>query len=63
MYVTALFTLVSIITPARMWNPPPLPLTVNVKAEGESRLVLTNFDGKELPAKTPTDLRAKRVLT
>jgi peptidyl-prolyl cis-trans isomerase B (cyclophilin B) len=52
--VAALFMMVSAITPARTWYPPALPLTVEVKSEGEAQLVLTDFAGKVIEPKMPT---------
>ena len=51
MFAAALFSLISVITPSRVWYPPTQPMTVNVKSEGDASLVLTDFDGKQIAAK------------
>lgn len=35
--------LASVLSPVRTWTPPDAPLKVNVKADGDARLVLTRF--------------------
>jgi peptidyl-prolyl cis-trans isomerase B (cyclophilin B) len=43
--------LVSVLTPTKNWFAPDQPLTVNIKAEGDSHLVLTNFTGAKVDPK------------
>ena len=43
--------LASVLTPSKNWFAPDQPLTVNIKAEGDARLVLTNFTGSKIDAK------------
>ena len=43
--------LVSVLTPTKNWFAPDQPLTVNIKAEGDARLVLTSFTGGKVDPK------------
>lgn len=49
-----ILAVVSALTPARQWVPPAQPLVINVKVEEPSKLVLTDFAGKEVTAKDAT---------
>ncbi|HET6246949.1 MAG TPA: peptidylprolyl isomerase [Tepidisphaeraceae bacterium] len=57
---SALLLLVSLLTPSRTWYPPAMPLTVNLKADGDSRLILTDFSGKVIEPKAPTDFKGEK---
>jgi len=41
----------SALTPARQWVPPTQPIVINVKVQEPSKLVLTDFAGKEIAPK------------
>jgi peptidyl-prolyl cis-trans isomerase B (cyclophilin B) len=43
--------MVSMLVPARMWTPPAMPLTVDVKPATPGKLVLMNFSGDEIAPK------------
>jgi hypothetical protein len=60
MFAAALFTLISVITPSRVWYPPAQPMTVQVKSDGDASLMLTDFDGKQLPAKSSTEFSKEK---
>ncbi|HWE04541.1 MAG TPA: peptidylprolyl isomerase [Tepidisphaeraceae bacterium] len=60
MFAAALFALISVISPTRVWYPPAQPLTINVKSEGDASLVLTDFDGKQLPAKESVEFSKEK---
>jgi cyclophilin family peptidyl-prolyl cis-trans isomerase len=51
-----LLAVVSALSPAREWVPPAQPLTINVHAEGASKLVLMDFNGTVIDPKTPADV-------
>jgi peptidyl-prolyl cis-trans isomerase B (cyclophilin B) len=59
-FASVLFTLVSLITPARTWYPPAQPMTVNVKSDVDSTLVLTDFAGKVVDPKEATDFKGEK---
>jgi peptidyl-prolyl cis-trans isomerase B (cyclophilin B) len=59
---TVLLAVASVLTPAKGWNPPGQPLTIDVKPGGEAALVLTDFNGKVLDPKSPTDLAADKAV-
>ena len=42
---------VSALSPARQWVPPAQPLNINVNAEGDSKLMLTDFTGAAIEPK------------
>jgi len=46
-----LLAAVSALSPARQWVPPAQPLNINIKAEGDSKLVLTDFTGANIEPK------------
>src|SRR4051812_41744135 len=48
--------LVSVLTPSKTWFAPDQPLTVNIKAEGDAHLVLTNFTGGKVDPKGSADV-------
>jgi peptidyl-prolyl cis-trans isomerase B (cyclophilin B) len=48
--------LVSALTPTKNWFAPDQPLTVNIKAEGDAHLVLTNFTGGKVDPKGSADV-------
>ena len=59
-FLAPILALASIITPSRQWTPPALPLTVTVKAETDSQLVLTDFEGKTIPSKAPAEFNGEK---
>src|SRR5258708_8432627 len=54
--LAALLAVASAIVPARTWYPPSEPLTLNIKTEGDSTLVLTDFNGTKFDPKTPAEV-------
>jgi cyclophilin family peptidyl-prolyl cis-trans isomerase len=60
--LTALLAITSAIVPARTWYPPSEPLTVNIKAEGDSNLVLTDFNGAKFDPKTPAEVSGEKTV-
>ncbi|HZL37516.1 MAG TPA: peptidylprolyl isomerase [Tepidisphaeraceae bacterium] len=58
--IVYLLALITSITPSRTWYPPSEPLTVTVKADGDSRLVLTDFSGKQLPGNAPVEFTGEK---
>src|SRR5438270_13840179 len=60
--IAALMAIVSALIPTRTWYPPSQPLTVEVKAEGECRLVMTDFNGTTFEAKTPADVSGDKTV-
>lgn len=58
--ITALLTLVSVMTPSRTWYPPTGPVTVDVKAQGDAKLVLADFDGKIIAPSAATDFNGQK---
>src|SRR2546423_3055241 len=46
-----LLAAVSALSPAREWVPPAQPLNINVNAEGDSKLMLTDFTGAAIEPK------------
>jgi peptidyl-prolyl cis-trans isomerase B (cyclophilin B) len=58
--LAALLAVVSAIVPARTWYPPSEPLTLNIKAEGDSILMLTDFNGTKFDPKTPADVSGEK---
>lgn len=57
-----LLAVVTALTPVKSWVGPSQPLTVEVKPGGEAVLVLTDFNGKVLDPKQPTDLVADKTV-
>jgi cyclophilin family peptidyl-prolyl cis-trans isomerase len=55
-----LILLVSTLAPARTWYPPSQPVTVNVKSEGDAKLVLTDFAGKAIEPKGSADVSGEK---
>lgn len=45
---------VASLVPAKGWFAPDQPLTIQVKADGEQALLLTDFNGRALESKAPT---------
>jgi cyclophilin family peptidyl-prolyl cis-trans isomerase len=60
MFAVALLSVISVITPSRIWYPPTQPMTVNVKSDGDASLVLTDFDGKPIAAKGSADFSKEK---
>jgi len=60
--VSAILSLVSILTPTRTWYPPASPLTVDVKMDGDATLVLTDFDGKPIPPSASADFSGQKTI-
>lgn len=60
--IAALFMMVSVITPTRTWYPPTMPMTVEVKSEGEAKLVLTDFTGKVIDPKSSTQFNGTKTV-
>lgn len=58
----ALLAVASAIVPAHTWYPPSQPLTVNVKTDGESTLVMTDFSGTALEAKSPAEVNGEKSI-
>ena len=46
----------SVLTPSKNWYAPDAPLNVTVKADGDARLVVTDFAGAKLEGKGPADV-------
>jgi len=53
--LAALLAIVSAVVPTRNWYAPSQPLTVEVKSEGDAKLVLTDFNGTAFEPKVPAD--------
>jgi cyclophilin family peptidyl-prolyl cis-trans isomerase len=60
--LSVLLLATSALAPTKMWFAPDQPITINVKPGGEAQLVLTNFKGKILDPKAPTDLAADKTV-
>jgi peptidyl-prolyl cis-trans isomerase B (cyclophilin B) len=60
--LAALLAVASAIVPARTWYPPSEPLTLNIKAESDSTLVLTDFNGTAFEAKTPAEVSGDKTV-
>jgi cyclophilin family peptidyl-prolyl cis-trans isomerase len=58
--IAALFIAVSMITPTRTWYPPAMPLSVDMKSDGDAKLVLTDFTGKVVEPKSATDFKGEK---
>ena len=58
--LAALLAVASAIVPTRTWYPPSDPLTLNIKAEGDSTLVLTDFNGTKFDPKTPAEVSGEK---
>ncbi len=50
MFAAILTVAAAVLAPAKAWFPPNAPINVNVKAEGKTTLVLTDFAGRRLEA-------------
>ena len=50
------------LVPTKGWFAPEQPLTIQVKAEGEQALVLTDFSGRALESKSPTVVSGERTV-
>jgi cyclophilin family peptidyl-prolyl cis-trans isomerase len=62
-FLAPLLALISVISPARTWTAPSQPLTINVKSDGDAKLVLTDFTtGKPIEAKTPADVSGEKSI-
>ncbi len=48
-FASYLMLLASVLTPAKPWVAPGQPMIVKVQADGPSRLVLSDFGGKDEP--------------
>src|SRR5688572_14367606 len=55
--IGAVLFLAAGLAPTRGWFAPSQPLNIEVKAEGDSTLVLTDFNGRVLESKAPTDVK------
>ena len=60
--LAALLAIASAIVPARTWYPPSEPLTLSIKAEGDSTLVLTDFNGAKFDPKTPAEVSGEKTV-
>src|SRR6185437_7557197 len=60
-FVAAFVLMVSALPPTRTWYPPALPLTVEAKAAGEGRLVLTEFEGKQIEPSASTQFNGAKT--
>src|SRR5690242_650322 len=60
--LAALLAIASAIVPTRTWYPPSEPLTLNIKAEGDSTLVLTDFNGAKFDPKTPAEVSGEKTV-
>lgn len=61
-FFAALLSLVSMITSERTWTPPTQPIMIHVQAQGDSTLVLTDFEAKPLAAPTPADVSGDKTV-
>ena len=50
------------LVPSKGWFAPDQPITVNVRAEGEQMLLLTDFNGRALEAKGPTVVTGEKTV-
>ena len=60
--LAALLAIASAIVPARTWYPPSEPLMLNIKAEGDSTLMLTDFNGAKFDPKTPAEVSGEKTV-
>ncbi|HEX4796063.1 MAG TPA: peptidylprolyl isomerase [Humisphaera sp.] len=58
----ALLAIVAAVVPMRNWYAPSQPLTVDVKSEGDAKLVLTDFNGTAFEPKTPVEVNGDKTV-
>lgn len=61
---TAVYAVMILATlvPTKGWFAPDQPLTVNVKADGEQMLILTDFNGRSLESKVSTFVTGEKMV-
>ena len=60
--IGAVLFLAASIAPTKGWFAPSQPLNISVKAEGDASLVLTDFNGRVLENKAPTDVSGEATV-
>ena len=60
--IGAVLFLAAGIVPTKGWFAPSQPLNVSVKAEGDASLVLTDYNGRVLENKAPTDVTGEATI-
>jgi peptidyl-prolyl cis-trans isomerase B (cyclophilin B) len=60
--IAAILMLASMLVPARVWTPPAMPLTVNLKPATAGKLVLLNFSGDEIAPKGDAKITGEKAV-
>jgi cyclophilin family peptidyl-prolyl cis-trans isomerase len=58
--VAPILLLASMLIPSRVWTPPSMPLMVDVKPDGDCRLVLIDFNGLEIAPKGSPEVSGEK---
>src|SRR5687768_11906879 len=54
--------LFSVLFPSKLWFAPDQPLTVNIRSDAKVSLVMTDFVGKVIDARSPADFAGEQAV-